>query len=76
MERHENLDFGDDAFTAMISGSLNGKNDPDKPFHGDKIAFETLMTFSRVAGRVAYSDPELETSGEIDMSDYYDDENS
>jgi hypothetical protein len=25
---------------------------------------------------VAYSDPELETSGEIDMSDYYDDENS
>src|SRR5271166_2115806 len=66
------LDFGDDALIAKVSGSLNGENDPDKVFHGDSIAFTTVMTFERVVGRVGYLRPELETLGAIDESGYYD----
>jgi hypothetical protein len=66
------LHFGDDSLTANVSGSLNGVNDPDKAFHGDSIAFTTVMTFERVAGRVGYLWPELETSGTIDDSGFYD----
>ncbi len=68
------LDIGQDALVALISGSLNGETDQDRAFHGDSIAFTTVMTFQRVAGRVAYEKPELETSGAVDMSKYYDDE--
>lgn len=66
------LDVGDDVLVANVSGSLNGENDPDKPFHGDSIAFTTMITFERVAGRTGYMRPELETSGAIDGSHYYD----
>ncbi|MGI9374915.1 MAG: hypothetical protein ACR2PC_02280 [Tsuneonella suprasediminis] len=68
------LDIGQEALVALISGSLNGETDQDRAFHGDSIAFTTVMTFQRVAGRVAYEKPELETSGAVDMSKYYDDE--
>ncbi len=68
------LDIGDDALVANVSGSLNGETDPDKSFFGDKIAFDTIMTFQRVAGRIAYSEPDLETSGDIDMLGYYDED--
>lgn len=67
-----NLDVGDDVLVANVSGALNGENDPDKPFHGDSIVFTTMMTFERAAGRTGYRRPELETSGAIDDSDYYD----
>ncbi|MGY3442816.1 hypothetical protein [Bradyrhizobium sp. USDA 4473] len=66
------LDVGDDVLVANVSGALNGENDPDKPFHGDSIVFTTMMTFERVAGRTGYRRPELETSGAIDDSHYYD----
>jgi hypothetical protein len=60
-----------DALMVTINGSLNGKSDEDRVFSGDKIIFTTLMTFNRVAGRVALASPELETSGYVDQS-YYD----
>jgi len=63
----------EDALMVTINGSLNGTSDQDRVFSGDKIIFSTLMTFNRVAGRVAFSSPELETSGYVDQS-YYDDE--
>lgn len=68
------LDVGDDVLVANVSGALNGENDPDKPFCGDSIAFTTIMSFERVAGRVGYMRPELETSGAIDDSHYYDED--
>ncbi|PDT65079.1 hypothetical protein CO683_34325 [Bradyrhizobium ottawaense] len=68
------LDVGDDVLVANVSGALNGENDPDKPFHGDSIAFTTMMTFERVAGRIGYRRPELETSGAVDDSYYYDED--
>ncbi|WP_244550940.1 hypothetical protein [Bradyrhizobium sp. Rc2d] len=68
------LDLGNDVLVANVSGALNGENDPDKPFSGDSIVFTTMMTFERVAGRIGYRRPELETSGAIDDSHYYDDD--
>jgi hypothetical protein len=62
----------DDALVVTLTGSLNGEHDPDRAFHGDKIAFTTIMTFPRVSGRVAYGEPELDTDGEVDDGDYYD----
>jgi hypothetical protein len=62
-----------DGLMVTINGSLNGTSDEDRVFSGDKIIFSTLMTFDRVAGRVAFASPELETSGYVDQS-YYDDE--
>ncbi|MET4232318.1 hypothetical protein ACVWXN_006003 [Bradyrhizobium sp. i1.4.4] len=68
------LDVGDDVLVANVSGALNGENDPDKPSSGDSIVFTTLMTFERAAGRTGYRRPELETSGTIDDSHYYDED--
>lgn len=70
------LNSEDDALIANVSGSLNGENDPDRTFLGNSIAFTTVMTFRRVAGRVAYEKPELETSGAVDDSHYYDEEDA
>ncbi len=64
------LDDGLDALVAIATGSLNGENDPDRAYYGDKINFETVMTFNRVAGRTAYEMPILETGGALDMSLY------
>jgi hypothetical protein len=65
----------DEALVVTASESMNGDQDPDRVFHGDKILFRTIMTFERVAGRVAYREPELDTSGAIDDS-YYDEPES
>lgn len=72
----EEYDFkpSDDALVATLTGSLNGENDQDRAFHGDKIVFTTVMTFERVAGRIAYMEPELETDGKVDDAMYYDED--
>lgn len=64
----------DDAVLIKVSGDFNGDQDPDKPFSGDKIVFTTDITLQRVAGRVGFMAPELQTGGSVDDSDYYDDE--
>ena len=60
--------------TATLSGSLNGQQDWDRAFHGDKIGFTSIMTMYRVAGRIAYMEPNFDTGGAIDDSAYYDEE--
>lgn len=72
----EEVDLQDtgDMLVAQVSGSLNGENDPDRAFHGDSIAFTTVVRFRRLAGRVAYETPEVETSGAVDDSAYYDED--
>jgi hypothetical protein len=64
------LSFDIDTLVANISGSLNGENDPDQMYYGDSIHFKTVMTFQRVAARVAFLRPGLETSGAIDLSGF------
>lgn len=67
------LEIGPDALVATATGSLNGDNDPDRVFYGDKVNFETQITFPRVAGRTAYERPEVETDGALDTSFYEED---
>ena len=66
------IETSDDTLTATLSGSLDGKQDLDRPFRGDKIGFKSIMTMYRVAGRIAYMEPNFETIGEVDDSAYYD----
>ncbi len=66
------IESGDDVLVATASGFFNGESDPDRAFSGDKIAFTTRLAFPRVAGRIGYGEPEMETSGAVDDSDYYD----
>jgi len=61
-----------DALVVTVSGSMDGENDPDKAYHGDKILFTSELTFERVAGRIAYARPEFDTSGGIDTEGMYD----
>lgn len=68
------VEINDDGLVATIDGSLNGEQDQDRVFHGDKIKFTSIMTMHRVAGRVAYENPEFETTGGVDDSMYYDPE--
>jgi hypothetical protein len=67
---------GKEALVANVTGQLNGENDADKPYVGDSINFTTVMTFQRVAGRTAYCRPDLETGGQVDREDYYDEEDA
>lgn len=62
----------DDSLIATLSGSLNGEQDQDRAFHGDKIKFTSIMTMRRAASRVGYFEPEFETGGSVDDSMYYD----
>lgn len=68
------IDLTDDALVATLSGSLNGEQDQDRPFHGDKINFTSVMTMFRVAGRIAYQEPDFDTGGSVDDSMYYDEQ--
>lgn len=63
----------DDGLTAVVTGSLNGDSDPDRAFHGDKIAFETHIALDLVAGHVGFAKPEVTTDGAVDDSQYYED---
>jgi hypothetical protein len=67
------VDFTEDALVATLSGSLNGQQDQDRVFFGDKINFTSVMTMYRVAARNAYQEPDFETGGSVDKS-YYDED--
>ena len=64
------------AMVVTATGELNGETHEDRAFSGDKILFETTMTFGRVAGRTGYREPVLETSGGVDYSGFYDPEDA
>ncbi|EEE48186.2 hypothetical protein FIV06_31440 (plasmid) [Labrenzia sp. THAF191b] len=68
------VDVTDDAFVATLTGSLNGEQDQDRVFHGDKINFTSTMTMYRIAARIAYQEPDFETGGSVDDSMYYEDD--
>ena len=64
------VDTTDDALVATLSGQLDGEHDWDRAFHGNQINFTSEMAMFRVAGRVAYLQPNFETSGSVDQSHY------
>jgi hypothetical protein len=55
----------DGAVVVQIKGQFNGENDPDKPFSGDQIDLAIKITLPRVAGRIAFADPEMEVGGSV-----------
>lgn len=61
-----------ETLVVTVSGSMDGENDPDSVYHGDKILFTSELTFERVAGRIAYALPEFDTGGGIDTEGMYD----
>ena len=68
------VEVTDDAFVATLTGSLNGDQDQDRAFHGDKINLTSIMTMYRVAARNAYQKLDFETSGGVDDSMYFEDQ--
>lgn len=61
-----------DSVVAEATGELNGEQDQDRTFMGDKITFHAIMTLPRAAGRTVYFEPVLHVSGSVDDSAYYD----
>lgn len=60
-----------DGLTAVATGSFNGESDPDRAFHGDKVAFTTHIVLNLVAGRIGFAKPQVATDGAVDDSRYY-----
>lgn len=68
------LDVRRDGVIANVSGTLSGTTNPDRAYAGDTIRFETVLTLRLVAGRVAYSGPDLETEGSVVYDENYGDD--
>ncbi len=60
-----------DGLVAVVTGSLNGESDPDRAFHGDKVAFTTHIALDLVSGRTGFAKPQVTTDGAVDDSRYY-----
>lgn len=60
----------DDGIVVTVTGVMEGDSDQDRAFSGDTIHFVTIVTLDRVAGRVAFSTPDVETGGSVDDSHY------
>jgi hypothetical protein len=55
----------DDRITIVVSGQYNGTSDHDRPFCGDQIDMTVTVELYRVAGRNAYGEPDISTTGEV-----------
>lgn len=67
------IQIDEDGFSANLTGSLNGQQDEDRPFHGTTIDFVSTMTMDRCAARNAYHAPVFETGGAVAETEYYED---
>ncbi len=65
------IESDDDGVKVIVTGVLEGDTDLDRPFSGDKINFTSKVAFDRVAGRVAFRNPDISAGGSVDDS-YYD----
>lgn len=48
-----------------VSGAYYGSNHPDKPFSGDTVGMNVTVTLPRVAGHVAFGEPDLDVGGRV-----------
>ena len=62
----------EDDMQIVVTGILEGENDPDRAYVGQNLNISVTFTFERVSGRVAFKDPEHEAGGEVDREGYYD----
>lgn len=66
----------DNGFVVKVEGKFYGEQDEDsgKPFCGDTITLEVVIELNRVAGYIAFEEPEITVSGTIDSDAVEDDE--
>lgn len=67
------IEEGLESITVTVPGTYNGQHDTDKDrmFCGDTIDMEIVLELNRVAGRVAFTEPEVNVSGTVNR-DYMD----
>jgi hypothetical protein len=56
---------GGDAVTVEVEGQYSGSADPERPFCGDQIDMRVTVDLPRIAGRVAFANPEISARGEV-----------
>lgn len=61
------IDEGADEVSVHVSGTFSGDHDweRDRPFHGDVIDMRIEAQFPRAAGRIGYSKPSYEVTGDV-----------
>lgn len=59
---------GLDDVQVMVTGTLSGSSDPDRPYSGHEIGFGATVTLFRVAGRTCFMEPDIEVGGAIEDS--------
>ena len=57
----------DDLITLSIEGKYYGTADDDRPFCGDQIDVTGTVELPRVAGHVAFGDPDIHVTGEVNQ---------
>jgi hypothetical protein len=64
---YETAELSDDGdqFTIEIEGQVYGNSDEDRPFCGDQIDMKVTVELPLVAGRVAFGQPYISATGEI-----------
>lgn len=67
-----NVEDTGDVVSLRIEGQMNGSTDDDRMFLGDQIDMIVKVDLYRVAGRIAFSDPDISVSGRVNDDDYYD----
>jgi hypothetical protein len=55
----------DGHLTIEVDGQLNGQSDDERPFCGDQIDMKVTVELPLIAGRVAFGEPDISATGEI-----------
>lgn len=55
----------DGHLTIEVEGQLNGQSDDERPFCGDQIDMKVTVELPLIAGRVAFGEPDISATGEI-----------
>jgi hypothetical protein len=56
---------GSDGLRIEVEGQYNGSSDLDRPFCGDQIDMAVTVELTRVAGKVAYTEPTISANGSV-----------
>ena len=67
------VECADDEVVVTVTGTYGGEPDLDRAYHGSDIDFEMKVTLTRVAGLIGFSEPSIETRGEVRL-DYEEEE--
>jgi len=55
-----------DNIQILVSGTMYGSSDQDRPYSGHEICLNAIVTLERVAGRTSFMEPELDVGGTLE----------